>query len=234
MSDFNLNEFAKELNDILTKEDNKKSLRYQWRRLSKMELPVDISLETRSILQKISCNKDEEADQLVKFRIQFSERWNALPSSKNEERKSMLRWVVRTWGGIRRLSDGKLSDFITMIENQSLCDDNKLISSKSKCWSFVDPENRFVYDSRVALALNTVILKKFNDCEWQFFMPNGRSNAFREFVSNWSKKPNIITYDTYCELIKHIAELQNLKPEDRQRIELQLFMMGRNIGKFKF
>lgn len=82
------------------------------------------------------------------------------------------------------------------------------ISSKSKCLAFVDPENWFVYDSRVAMALDMIIQNMPRKYEWEFILPKGRSNEAKHFGH---KNPAIAGYSDYCRLIKMVAKKWSLK-----------------------
>ena len=75
-------------------------------------------------------------------------------------------WIVKEWGGIRSFKidkgkgDKRIIGFESELKNRTLtCRSYSVISSLSKIASFVNPEEFFVYDSRVAYSLNVLIME---------------------------------------------------------------------------
>lgn len=92
-------------------------------------------------------------------------------------------WIVSEWGGIRTNSKNgfneKVNSFLDLLDSgKNVPFDN--IASLSKVGSFWNPNEYIIYDSRVAYALNWIMLKT-NASEIFFPMPNGRNTKMIAF-----------------------------------------------------
>lgn len=88
-------------------------------------------------------------------------------------------WIIKDWGGINNAKDEATQDLIDKIYQGTEPTFNR-ISSTSKILAFLKPENYVIYDSRVAYALNWIILKK--DAGNKFFpIPEGRNSKMSAF-----------------------------------------------------
>ena len=91
-------------------------------------------------------------------------------------------WIIKDWGGI---STAKDADTLELI-NDFLKSDNpkyKRIASVSKVGSYMYPEKYIIYDSRVAYALNWIILSE-NAGDLFFPIPSGRNSKMNAFEMN--------------------------------------------------
>ena len=142
------------------------------------------------------------------------------PFLRNKELKEILKkkyhvdhnnseldfWIINKWGGIRGFKNTsrnieKIKNFKKQIIKKKLSKDSfSTISSLSKVSSFMDPDNFFIYDSRVIYTLNWLILTCENKSkirEKYFPLPNGRNKIISNFDMN-----TIIN-------IAHISEYEN-------------------------
>lgn len=158
-------------------------------------------------------------------------------------------WIVNTWGRISNF-DAKRNIIINGTEKNRVewykdalesghLDNNLIrsISSLSKISSFIKPREYFVYDSRVAVALNWLIYRCYDelsdDCRKFFWMPQSRNK--REIIMKsiinrgedayFSKSDSFFNY---CELVKKLYD--NLKHrsdlQEPAEIEILLFMLA--------
>lgn len=227
--------FALEVVDVLNNPANSELAKYKWDRIMSTKdtagLP-QIMLDLINETTPVSCTYSA-ADQLIDFRRRFSQAWRNLAEDDIATRFGMLTWVVRKWGNINRsLKQETLRTYVEKF-NSSWMTNISNISSKSKCLAFVNPETRFVYDSRVAMLLNSILLKRIPDSKWCFRTGYGASNDYSSFDTSHFTGKKGISYDCYCRLILEIAE--NMKPaltgEDIQRVEFAIFSLGRNLSK---
>lgn len=92
-------------------------------------------------------------------------------------------WIVSVWGGIRTNNkDGfnnKVDTFLNLLYmGKNVAFEN--IASLSKVSSFWNPNEFVIYDSRVAYALNWIMLKT-NASNYYFPIPNGRNTKMMAF-----------------------------------------------------
>jgi hypothetical protein len=117
-----------------------------------------------------------------------------LKETINEEiKKQYIELIVSDWGGI---STGNINNLLNAIENNSYKFDG--IASRSKYYSFNDPENYAIYDARVIYSLNWLLLK-YN------------SNTFFPDPSGRNTLMNPLDY-TMDILVKHI-EVETIRNE---------------------
>lgn len=110
-----------------------------------------------------------------------------------EKFQELCLWIIKDWGGIK---GGKKENTINLIN--SFKDKNIInferIASSSKVASFMYPKKYIIYDSRVAYALNWIILAE-NAGEKFFPIPEGRNSKMQAFNMNvLIRLKNISTY----------------------------------------
>ncbi len=88
-------------------------------------------------------------------------------------------WIIRDWGGIHNGSD---SDTIRCVNAFLGADKPSFdrIASSSKVGGFMTPTKRIIYDSRVAYAMNWIILSE-NAGKKFFPIPEGRNSKMQAF-----------------------------------------------------
>lgn len=100
-----------------------------------------------------------------------------------DKRLNIYSWIIREWGGIY---GGNVENYYSKIDKflsdyseiKSIEFDN--IASVSKVLSFSETKEYIIYDSRVAYALNWVLLKT-NASDKYFPMPEGRNSKLRAY-----------------------------------------------------
>ena len=95
---------------------------------------------------------------------------------------SLCLWIIKDWGGILTAKDSDTIELITSFlktDNPSY----KRIASASKVGAYMFPEKYIIYDSRVAYALNWIILSEHAG-EKFFPIPGGRNSKMMAFDMN--------------------------------------------------
>ena len=165
------------------------------------------------------------------------------------ENEPVNEWIVHTWGGITRFDVSK-SERITGFRDHLAAGrltgrEFARISSLSKIASFANRERYFVYDSRVAFALDGFLLdlmRKDNKLKVRFFpIPSaqaqvGRDEMMRRMIAQEHPGAEYLTpADTYAEynaLILALANNEHLKKElPSCWVEMLLFYLGRTGGE---
>lgn|SRR5574344_475523 len=156
----------------------------------------------------------------------------------NDESINIYKWIVNVWGGIRRYKVAENIQLINDFLNGKERDDYYRISSLSKIASFRYPEKYFIYDSRVAISLNYLLLKV--NSPYYFYMPSsrGRNSETIAKITNKLLKENIMpiydSYVCYCKLVKDIYSKVFTEKDTRpDYLEMLLFMMAYNRRKGK-
>ncbi len=158
-------------------------------------------------------------------------------------------WIVKNWGGINNFkrndkNDKRITDFIGCLKNNKVLRHSSFssISSLSKIASFAEPDNYFIYDSRVIFTLNWLLLKYPTNKLKYFPTPVGRNKIINDFnlqpIINY-KNINFISnynslyyeyglaYQQYCDMIKNISE-QVFPNEKSYLLEMLLFIISIN------
>jgi len=158
-------------------------------------------------------------------------------------------WIINQWGGIHGFKPhqrniDKISKFKSQLEKNKLTKENfETISSLSKISSFLNPREYFVYDARVAYALNWLILKYENNHEVKlkyFPVPNSRNKALVNYdiktilnIVHSDKRQNQDIYHKpqeayhyYCDFIKQASKNIYGNTENPFLVEMLLFVIA--------
>ena len=152
-------------------------------------------------------------------------------------------WIVHEWGGIRKFS---INNHRRIIEfGDALMEDAPVplagISSLSKIASFVRPTDYFVYDSRVAFALNGLFLDLVEVVDNIHFFPipsaqGGRHIAMNQVITQRVDNPVFYpkqqAYAVYNQLILQLYKELFPGADKYQpcRVEMLLFELGKTDG----
>jgi hypothetical protein len=151
---------------------------YNWN--AKIEKLVGLGVITQSELNKLNSTSSYNKEIVLKKKVNF--KLHEYYNSNKVLFDNLCLWIVKDWGGILTAKD---SDTIELI-NEFLKSDNpsyKRIASASKVGAYMFPEKYIIYDSRVAYALNWIILSE-NAGEMFFPIPNGRNSKMMAFEMN--------------------------------------------------
>ena len=165
------------------------------------------------------------------------------------ENEPVNEWIVHRWGGITRfaVSDReRITGFRDHLAAGRITrQEFGRISSLSKIASFVNPSGYFVYDSRVAFALDGLLLdlsRTDSELRVRFFpIPSaqgGRDEMMRRMIAQEHPGAGYLTpADTYAEynaLILALANNEHLKKDlPSCWVEMLLFYLGRTGGEIE-
>lgn len=185
---------------------------------------------------------------------------NEKNKSKAEIDDKKIEWTkgVLMWGGIRGNSKKTIIKYSTQSAKR-LRNLSKGISSWSKVLAFRNPGGDFIYDYRVAFALNFILISHNEKISRYFFIPpSARTNsnskskyAYCNLISRLLGKINdgvdlkdfALTpqksYSLYTKLIRQIIKILNddtnkrfhLKGCGKQKVEMALFMKFKDYEK---
>lgn len=160
-------------------------------------------------------------------------------------KKIIFQWGRISFGGQKKKSDVNYYERVRIEEREN---DSEIIASRSKFYAHTRPEIRFIYDSRVAMAL--FLLTLLSNQKKTFFFPlvAGRSNAYQQIKELFKdeyelslKQEEPFYVDKYCDLIQKVSanltqkfKIQDKLTEEEQKIfgqlvEMALFSLGRKI-----
>lgn len=241
-SDGDFNDLALEICAIFRDEKFKQLLEYRWNRL------VDTAPDFVRSAPGWPKKEDDipSMEQVFRMRMTTSRLW---PSLGKDQQFELMQWIIQKWGGIGRTSNKSFAKYYALLSDINSGDGSRVsgaegevysewnVSGKSKFFAFVDPERFFVYDSRVSMALNAIILTRFGKrFEWEFFLAEGKSHdyddkTFRHTLSR--KRYRKAKYGEYCQLIRLVCKRMGWEGIECQRAEMYLFSLGQKIRKFK-
>lgn len=176
----------------------------------------------------------ETLQRLLHYRREFPELWSK--ASTEITQKKLIEWAVRDWGGINNATDDLLGKYVPELKLDSYHKSDYLknnVASFSKCLAFIYPKYCYVYDSRVALALNCLSYIH----NWQdsiVFKQTSSKSYYTTVVSRIinkkvSRRTKRIDYFGYCRIVPRLAGLDETNDENyikAHKLEAELFMLG--------
>ena len=146
----------------------------------------------------------------------------ASPKASKGKLASVIDQILK-WGGINRLKAERRDHYVEKIRlgisrGQEI-DENTLLSSWTKILAAYEPEEYWIYDSRVAIALKTLVP------EYDWFIPTRRNDSVGSFLRN--RYTNALTEAESYE--KYLSLLSGVDARRRRSCEQKLFMLGGQI-----
>ncbi len=152
---------------------------YSWN--AKIEKLIDFDVLTES--QVIEINSLTPYMKELQLKKIMGEKLNELyikwKTSQDPLFYNLCLWVIKDWGGIKTANDKDTIDVINKFFEQTNPSFER-IASASKVGAYMFPEKYIIYDSRVAYALNWIILSE-NAGEQFFPIPKGRNSKMSAF-----------------------------------------------------
>ena len=160
--------------------------------------------------------------------------------SDQEEKKSLFKWVIHNWGGIRSFQAFEIIPaFLEELESGHLTwKSSSRISSLSKIAAFISPDQYAIYDARVSIALNWLLYLD-TDYSGPFFKDLSTKSRNSQIIPDlkWDRRttrsgalikylPNSTFYFTYNQLLRQLAD--HIDPGNTdlfQRLEMTLFSL---------
>jgi hypothetical protein len=111
-------------------------------------------VKSKSCPRGIRLTESESNYQInVELKFELSRLWRDEPARRLE----LVRYIVSTWGGIKRNSQDTLTQYSRLQPSVTPLP-LKGVASYSKVLGIIDPDEYAIYDARVAVALNAVQL----------------------------------------------------------------------------
>ena len=82
-------------------------------------------------------------------------------NAADEEREKLVRYYVKTWGRIKKIRDDTFRQYAHGSAEDLAGRGFKNIASRSKALVLHDPSRYAIYDSRVAVSLNYLVIRRF-------------------------------------------------------------------------
>ena len=151
---------------------------YTWN--AKIEKLIDLGVITQSELNSLNIKTSYVKEIILKKKINL--KLHEYYKSNKVLFNNLCLWIIKDWGGILTAKD---SDTVQLIKEFLNTDkpSYKRIASVSKVGAYMFPEKYIIYDSRVAYALNWIILSE-NAGKIFFPIPNGRNSKMMAFEMN--------------------------------------------------
>lgn len=163
---------------FLTKyKDNLPKL-YKWN--VKVDKLFDLEVLTKEEIEALTEKTPYEKELILKKTIQ--KKLNEFYTTDKSAFNRLCLWIIKDWGGINGADDSSTLELIGEFLTKDEPSFNR-IASTSKVGSFMFPEKYFIYDSRVAYALNWIILSE-NAGDMFFPIPEGRNSKMMAFDMN--------------------------------------------------
>lgn len=152
------------------------------------ETPTEKELE---IGLKLNLFTKKEFNTLIKTKTYFERNSlmkgfinSKIAKTKNKDLlTSYYLWIIKDWGGIRGIKAEGLYERIEsalLSYAEDYCVSFEKISSTTKALNFISPKDYIIYDSRVAFALNWIMLKTGAASKY-FVIPQGRNSKLGAF-----------------------------------------------------
>jgi hypothetical protein len=225
---------------------------YCWTHCGKNKVDDDLEeVGMGNLKQFLKRNEIIEPGCLIAQRVKTQNKYNTLTEDSNEKNKDkeglihsaleeLARKVIHDWGGIG-FKDG--TSYYDRVSSEDFEKDSEIIASRSKFYAHIQPEDKYIYDSRVSMALLILANLWENEDPDYFPLVEGRSNdykSFKEIFVNERKlslKNGKEFYDDYCKLISTISNQLKDKlgvSEELEEKELKLFGQLVEMALFSF
>lgn len=151
---------------------------YKWN--VKIDKLFNLEVLTEKEIGELTEKTPYEKELVLKKTIQ--KKLNDFYSTNRTSFNQLCLWIIKDWGGINGVDDSSTLELIQEFLSKTEPSFNR-IASTSKVGSFMFPEKYFIYDSRVAYALNWIILSE-NAGNRFFPIPEGRNSKMLAFDMN--------------------------------------------------
>ena len=227
----NLEIFIDKVQVTLTNFRNEGLLVYDWRDPAR-EPCVESMYDTFS--KNPTSDDPETLQKLLHYRREFPSLWET--ANDPETRKDLLKWIVCNWGGINNIKCTTLKEYVKVLKPETYSSSKYFknnISSFSKCLAFIDPSKCYVYDSRVALALNCLSYISNLHQTIVFKQPSSKSTyttTLSRLINDAVSRSNTpLDYFEYCQVVRRLAGVSDTSDKNyiaAHKIEAELFMLG--------
>jgi hypothetical protein len=199
---------------------------YKWK-INSTKLPKGIKLNEKKSLFHQNLNlKHELTNQYKKV------------SKDKKEIKKLIKYYIYDWGGIHKNSDTTLNSYCDKSPVDLIKNGKKGIASWSKALTVVNYKEYAIFDARVSVSLNGLILQYLGESAEFFPILPTRNKEIKEFNQKLRQKINrqdiidsVLFYQTYLGIIKMVAKELNV---DIAEVEMCLFAYSEEIARNSF
>jgi hypothetical protein len=116
-------------------------------------------------------------NETLKFRREMCEHFASITNNENKSQIEIdgekVEWTkaVLEWGGIRGNKEETIIKYSTR-SAEYLCNLSEGVSSWSKVLAFQNPAKYYIYDYRVAFAINYILLNQMKRVDQYFYIPH--------------------------------------------------------------
>lgn len=231
---------------------------YCWTYCGKNKVEDDLEeVGMGNLKQFLKRNEIIEPGCLIAQRVKTQNKYKSLTEDsdgKNKDKEELnhgaleelARKVIQDWGGI---SFKDRTSYYDRVSSEDFETDSEIIASRSKFYAHTQPEDKYIYDSRVSMAL--LIFANLWEKEDPDYFPlvEGRSNDYKSFKEIFVNERKLSLknakefYDDYCKVISTVSNQlidklglsSELKEKELklfgQLVEMALFSFGRKIKK---
>jgi hypothetical protein len=201
-----------------------------------------VTLETRfnyPIPEKVIFDLSIKGDNNYEKNVDLKEKLSTL--MLDDKINDISYWIIQKWGGIQSFrktekNDKLIPKFLSEIQKGKLSKSSfSTISSLSKIASFMNPNEYFIYDSRVIFSLNWLLYCSGNR-DSLFIQPNSRNTELNKYdlgtIMGLAKNEvnyidYSICYHKYCDFIKTYSK--SVYPNKKSYcLEMLLFTIADN------
>lgn len=204
---------------------------YKWKKINLKGAPCCIELN--------DYDNDYKQNKILRSTLNKS----LLQNYTEENKYLFFKWYIANWGGVRSNKEETLKLYAKSSIENLIALKKKGIASWSKALSIVDPKRYFIYDARVASALNSIqIIHNFKN---PIYFPelgsrntviSGESKKIKAYnkrkndLKKWKKLGLSNFYNFYLDLLKTTAEKLKDKKIDPEDIEMLLFSLSEALA----
>ena len=173
---------------------------YSWRRVNPEKLPPGVSLSAGN-----------EYEQNADLKHQLHMLWANADAKK---RRDLTDYYVAIWGGIRSNRTSTMASYATETPEQLIGRGVCGVASWSKVLCMHDPNSYAIYDARVAVALNVLLLRNSQNVK-QFPLVSSRNVAVAKGIDRlealrrsqkWPLVPEKSFYSEYLTAARAVAK----------------------------
>lgn len=165
----------------------------------------------KSAINEVSARLElSDGERVIELRKKISKLW-----ADEKVRFDIVEWVVKFWGKIDNIQDLTLKHFEKKLSQEEYLAKECLrsnVASYSKCLAFICPNKYYIYDSRVALALNALSFALGYEKDVAFQNPASRS-VYTKLLAKAVKIKSRCSKNNYRVYCATLRLMEGIEPE---------------------